>query len=466
MLWSAPSQYGFLSILLPALLPIKSAWNAFYVFQAIALFGAAALFYRTLNRCLGMSSVLALVLVIASFFLADPALIGPSSFPSSSAMRFVWCYALLAIGAARFLGERPSMRSFVRRATLPWVLGVLWSAESALYVTATLFTPVAVHGLIVLMSGTNLKRVLSDTAALVLYPLVWLGAVLVVIALVYAIGLGHLPDISMYFQYAVAYAAGFGALPLVRDGPIWVFALILIAGVISLALGLKRTFTIEGPAGAAIVAMGCIWSVTSYYVGRAVPTNVIALLPVLCFALAIIVRSGVRMGAVSRLQTAVSIPFFGLVFASAFWQPDLPAVLARLRPYPQDQVAVLPQADAELEQLLSTAGVSPRSHVTYYGYAASMPTTGGARPESFERTWINGPPQLLEEPISAERRALVFGRFAERRHEGGYFVQKRGEAEDRVEDWLRLIETSYRVRATFSSDHYRVILFEPDAQRH
>jgi len=465
LLWDVPSQYGFLSILLPAFLPISSAWNALYAFQALTLFIAAALFFNTLYWRLGWPRLFAFVLVIAAFFAADPALVGPAAFPSSSAMRFLWCYVLLAVGSAVFFGKRPVMAEYIRGGTIPWLAGMLWSAESAIYVTAMLFGPLAMHGMIGLMSKAGRKTVLIETGALLLYPILWLGIVVAMFCVIYLARIGHLPDIRMYFQYGSAYAAGFGALPVVWDGPIWIFALVLAGGLAGIVMGGYRRDSLEGPAGAAAVAIACAWVVASYYVGRAAPSNVTALLPLLCFAMAIILSASAKEGNISRLQVAVALPLFAIALTS-LWQRGTLQLFGRLRPFPQSVVPLLPRADPELLSLMNEAHISLESRVTYYGYAAAMPTIGDANDrESFERPWLFGPPQLLEKPINSERRALIFARFAERHHEPGFFVQKRGEAEDRADEWLSLISSEYRVTATYVSDHYRITATEAAGDR-
>lgn len=106
-LWDTPSQYGFLNVVIPALLPIHSAWKAFYWFQSALYFISAGLIYLTLTRSLRINRSAACVLSIATFFLAFPTpLIGPAPFPSSSSARFFPCYVMLFLAAECFLQNR------------------------------------------------------------------------------------------------------------------------------------------------------------------------------------------------------------------------------------------------------------------------------------------------------------------------------------------------------------------------
>jgi hypothetical protein len=461
LLWDVPAQYGYLNVLLPALIPVRSAWDAFYLFQAATLAVAAGLFYRVLHHHLGVGRALSCVLVLTSFFLAYPTrLIGPAPFPSSSAVRFLGCYVLLYLAARNFLGPAPSLKGFVRQGTLVWVAALFWAAESAIYCTAIFAAPVALHLLLQCLSGGIRSLLCRETLRLIATPLAALALAVAGTAAVYLVGLGHLPDLGLYSLHGCAYARGFSALPILWSGPIWVFALTLFACACGLRSALVTRFTVEGPAGALVTAGACVWAVTSYYVGRAVPNNVVALLPLLCLALAIIMRATARGDRPSLCQVAVGAPLFCLALVAPFLNPALLDVLRGLRPYPQSISAKLREPEEGLAPLLARAGVRPDSPVVYCGFEATMPRSPDlAGCGSYENNWLPTPLQLLEEPIPATCRSRIVGRFVERHRLSGFFVQKRGQAEDRASEWLRLIARTHDAQCVFSDWDFRVIYF-------
>src|SRR5262249_51826427 len=101
---------------------------------------SASFLYQLLRsvRAVVLPSVFALLLSWAVIFLIPgwpPWLTGPSTYPSVGAFRFFWCYALLAV---LFWEHRRQERHPVGRWPLwlgccVWLVGTLWSGESAVY---------------------------------------------------------------------------------------------------------------------------------------------------------------------------------------------------------------------------------------------------------------------------------------------------------------------------------------------
>ena len=102
LFYSQPSQYGFLNIFLPSILPMDGL-GSFHVFQGGLLVAATVLTMLSLY-CLCKSTSLILFICLAPFavMLADLDLIGPNAFPSSSVMRFFPVYLFLTLIALNF----------------------------------------------------------------------------------------------------------------------------------------------------------------------------------------------------------------------------------------------------------------------------------------------------------------------------------------------------------------------------
>lgn len=461
LLWDTPSQYGFLNILLTALIPFRSAWDSFYFFQAATLFAAAGLFYRFLHHYSRAGRLLSLTLVITSFFLAYPTLIGPAPFPSSSAVRFLWCYALLYFSASIFLRAAPSMRTFVRRGTFLWLTAVLWSAESAVYATPIFFAPVLLYLLLRFLSEGH--SILTDRESwnLVAFPLSVLALTLLGISAFYYVAIGHLPDFEMFWMYASGYAGGFGGIPMNWDGPIWVFVLVFFVAGAGLRAALTDHFTAEAPAGALIAVMACIWATASYYIGRAVPNNVVALFPLICFSLAITLQSITSSKKISPAAIAVALPIFSLAMAAPIWNEGVFDVISGLRPYPQSIEQRLPTPDDALTALMARAQIDVNSPVVYYSYSSVMPVdiTNGTV-HSRENRWLPTPLTLLEEPVPSRRQSIILERFFQRHPESGYFIHRHGERDAGAQKWIMQLSRTLVAQTVYSNDQYEIILFK------
>ena len=48
----------------------------------------------------------------------------------------------------------------------------------------------------------------------------------------------------------------------------------------------------------------------------------------------------------------------------------------------------------------------------------------------------------------------------ERYKGGGYFIQAKGEAEDRVANWLNIIDKTHRPVRVFENDKWKIVYFE------
>ena len=144
LLWDVPSQYGFLNILVIAHWPASTPWQSMYILTSGALAVSGCLVYFVFRHCglRGARSVLALLIAIAGVFLMPGwiyDLAGPAEYPSVDAFRFIWACSLLVLifwEVSRHPG-RPVAALTLWMGTALWLIGTLWSAESAVYCSAT-----------------------------------------------------------------------------------------------------------------------------------------------------------------------------------------------------------------------------------------------------------------------------------------------------------------------------------------
>ena len=463
LLIDTPSQYGFLPILLAAILPVKSSWDAFFILHAVSLLTAAILFYQGAIRLCHLPRVFSVALAIATVFFAYPGLISPTAYPSSGPMRFLWCYVLLFYAGMHFAGECKSPYRFAKIGALLWVVGVMWSSESAVYCTAIYFSPIglALLGIIFskVMSNREGRNTFDAIIGLFGPAFIWASISGIGISAFYLCFLGTWPDWAMHFSYSFAYASGFGGIEMPFNGPIWLIVLLLLLGFIAISINIRRGSIGSNGSMLAVSATACIWSISSYYIGRSVPNNMVAIFPVLSFALLLIIRSWPK-GASSSILIAISTPFLFLALVSPLANQGQMSLLAKMKVFSHSVDGKTAAADDELMALMNNANLTTKSSVTYYGYDAAMPRiTGKKLGENFEKTWLPNPLQLLEEPIPEQRQREIMKRWSSRRVEGGHIVQKKGQAEDRFARWLELLDEDYLLINIWESANYRIFLF-------
>lgn len=405
----------------------------------------------------------AFALVVSGLFFADPALIGPQLYPSSSVMRFFWCYVLIFLLSRlqlRGLGWLSRYRLF---GSLSWVCGLFWSAESAIYASAIFFSSLLLLAWFSSEADVPLKKRAGPVLAALSLPLGLAVLAALGTGLGYWVYLRHLPDWRMFAEYILGYGGGFGEVSLTPAGPIWIFLLALL-GLLA-AVRFRRGFPPEArvaAAGLASLATG-LWILSSYFIGRAVPNNVTALLPLIALALVLGCKLAEGTQPFSALALKfVSVPILTVLFASNFASPAFLPALLHFRSFRRDVAEELRPFDRELAELKQKAGVTPRSRVAYYGFAAAMPREELPAPiVSYEKNWLPTPLQLLEEPIAPGRRQLILSRYMERNARTGFFIQARGEREDRAAEWLRLISLTHEQGSVWESPRYRIIYFQP-----
>jgi hypothetical protein len=324
LLWDVPAQYGFLSTLTLALLPCRTVLESLYFAQAALQFTAAVLFYgafRSLSAGL-VNQCFALLLTVAAVFLVagDPiVLVGPSLWPAIGAFRFIWVHLLLGIlfwWLRR--SDQAAPRGMLWTGCAVWLLGVLWSFESAVYCSVT-WLPL--YGWLVLTGspaseagGPKLRERLWQGRWWFLLPPVLLLSAVSLVTLYYWVHLGLFPDWRAFNEHAVSFRNGFMSIPIYSTGPVWALVLVYCAFATTAAATARRK-------GVALLlgGGGALWAVSSYYVGRSHPVNVGNLLPVFCVGAMLALYCATRFNSPSLpLVKASLVPLLTIILASTY----------------------------------------------------------------------------------------------------------------------------------------------------
>ncbi|MGK2962632.1 MAG: hypothetical protein ACSLFK_10875 [Gemmatimonadaceae bacterium] len=460
LLWDTPSQYGFLSILIPALLP-GSAWQSFWFFQAVVYAIVAFLMYVSIRRLLpGIGGALTAILITLTTLFFRPrseTLLLPAQMtPAAGPFRFIWCFVMLAFLMSSHL--RPDRaRRFVLTGTAIWIAAVMWSAETAIYVTAMWFPALLVHTLqaarrdTLTVSGTILaaaRNAAYQLAAVVIAGLALFAA--------YRLAGAPGPDLLGHVEYVLLYSrSGFGALPIDPTGTIWY--LIISFLIVSTVLGLHARINPLDPRLAVwAAAWGLIWAVASYFTGRSHPVNLVAIIPVLIYALASCMRLHPFTGSPhARYVLAASmVPLLAMPVTITAGHESFLSEITRRQLTPARFHEQVPAIDPELESLLIAAGARPHDAFVLASDGRLM-LESWSTGEMTTRSWLPKPFEIIGS-LPEARRATYLDRNARSFAQPGWLIQSKVLAAHGGDHMLRFVDSTRTERRRFESDRWIV----------
>jgi len=475
LLWDVPSQYGFLQTWLLAALPTDSVWQSLYLLNGTLLVLSGYMIFLVLYvRYRSLSGfIFCLTIAVSSTMIVWRGLSDARMIPSIGPMRFFWIYPL--VGYVLYL-----CRSFASAGRLPrctylagnllWLLGALWSAESAVFVTI-----IWIPCLMLIAVAQALSRQEKPTLSTIARKLSGLAGVaagaVAVLALIYYIGLGRLPDVSLFAAYAHAYVGGYDGLTLttVRGGTTACWLFIFVIMVIAFASYLAHAaITAPNVLGAAVfyAAIAGLWVAFSYYLPDSRDFKLIGMLPLLVFL------SGILLVLLPTLPMTIPVKVayekllccvYAVVLLATVSKFDQ-GLLARvnyLSPLSDDVTALLPRPPALLQELVAVAGVPEHAHVLTLA-RAETDMEGTYFPGLQLQPWLYPniltgygvplPPASYQE--IGERRAVRLEAMQ------GWVFERTDYPLDRY-PWIRdAIVKYYTEIAVFENSHYRIRKYE------
>ena len=469
LLWDTPSQYGFLNILFLSIFRFEDSRQSVYVGQSILMLFTVSsviyLFYSLMNSSRFFLIASSFFLLI--FFFADPELIGPQPYPSSSAMRFGPSIVFLVVLLINLLGNRKQDFSY-RRLRFPIFAGVyigaLWSAEALLYSLS--ITGFVFLGLLAIWKGEKgftfsvfCKR-LSWFLMWVLISLLgaWLSA-----ASYTLLKVGEIPDLQMYIMFASKYSQGFGSVPLQIANPAWIIGLVITLALFvflkSLSIKNNQSITISISA-----LVGGLTGWLTYYLGRAVPDNFIAEYPLVVFCLLVLVYISYQLldigkgAAVLKLNSwAITATFIGIIIASIVSQPRFIGTVLSTQSLNKPVATSTVEANSNMIKLLSDIPINSRESIVFEGWAGMLPGLPDDLKNKFDtsKVWLPSPLGLLEDPIPPEIRSQTLNRFVENHLSSGYLLSANKDSfPERHSQLLSILETNYECKIVGSNDEY------------
>jgi hypothetical protein len=469
LLWDTPSQYGFLNILFLSIFPFEDSRHSLYVGQSIVMLltvsSVTYLFYSLMKST--RFFLIASLFFLLIFFFADPELIGPQPYPSSSAMRFGPSILFLVVLLMTLLGNRMHDFSY-RRLYFPIFTGIyigaLWSAEALLY--ALSITGFVLLGLLAIWigeKGFTLSVFLKRISWFFLYILASLLGAWLSAATYTLLKVGEFPDLQMHVMFASKYSQGFGSVPLQIANPAWIIGL-----VITLALFvLVKSSRIENNQSVTISISALVGGLTgwlTYYLGRAVPDNLIAEYPLIVFCLLTLLYISYQLLGIGKdtkvlkLSTwAIAATFIGIILASTVSQPRFIGTVLSIESLNKPVSTSTVQANTKLVDLLSEIPVNSKEPLLFEGWAGVFPNLSDDLKNRLDtdKVWLPSPLGLLEDPIPFEIRSQTLNRFVDRNLSSGYLVSANKESfPERHIQLLSILNTKYECKTVGSNDEY------------
>jgi len=458
LLVNTPSQYGFLNLFIPSIMPVSDPRSSFYIFQALLFLILCFVVVRSLKNTelFKNNPIYWTLFPIILIFLADPNLIGPQPYPSSSVARFLPS-TLLAIFLIKSKLQLNNFQ-YSLKICLLLTLNFLWSAESFLYSSYLIFLIVPFSAI---LDKSNDKirsliiRILYQYISLILLFTTFVGFVTILSKVL----TGHFLNFKLLFFYPTKYAQGFGSTELTYNAPFWfpiviIFFLSIIAIRDSLNEDKKNVYV--------TILILTIW--LSYFFGRSVPDNIIAIYPVIIIMtiLAISQKSLFSRFIEARVLITLITTFSFLWGIVLITSPDFPKFVSNFKTFSSIPIKNPLEAPPDMANDLEVASKKYNSPpISYFGYLGGLPFIDEAKYKNvnFKETFIPSPLGLLEAPLNSEEREFFLQRFyADTNKSSGILVLDKETFPDRAEQWLIDLDKFFNCEIINDREKYQIAL--------
>ena len=156
--------------------------------------------------------------------------------------------------------------------------------------------------------------------------------------------------------------------------------------------------------------MGALLGWSTYFVGRSVPDNIIALTP----EIVVILVLNYMLTQDLQIKKFVSLPigiYLFILSANIILSPTLVNKLASLRFY-SSSISNPINARPELVKVFNSLDYEYKNlPIVYNGHLGLLPNVEGMKISGLEKTWLPVPSALLQEPISPLVQEKILRRF-------------------------------------------------------
>lgn len=315
--YDIPMQYGFGPTALLSLIHKSNFWLEMYYLNSIILFLYALFLFGCILvvRKNNLKPLEILIFLLACFVTTffwtgfPPTATFTSPTPSVTGLRFLPVVVMSLLLFLKTAGYKYFQSNILIH--FAWCFGVLWSPESAFYVTFVWWP----YYLLLKYQNYEQKRIIPIILQGMVILIAWLLSLLIVFILIYYVIYGIFPSIYSFLEYAINPP---GPSPVSVRGTVWFFLSVMVIGVVALYKEFrhnpnkKETYYL-------FITVLMAYAVSSYFfLGRAHSNNILNLTPFMLLAL-IAMHSTFKVG-VGRISANILI--VSLISYSIFfgWQ--------------------------------------------------------------------------------------------------------------------------------------------------
>lgn len=452
LLWDTPSQYGFLSVLIPTLLPLNDSRYSFFLWQSILMLIYNLFIYIFLKKIIldDKKFFLFYFFYFLFFNFADPALIGPQPFPSSSVIRFGPAVILTLV----LINLIKKFKNFEKKQYIMYflfsILTFLWSAESFVYGTF-------ISGIFLILILLNTKINIQQKIFVIIISLSNFISFYFLTNLYTFIKVGKKADFEMFYMYSKSYSEGYGSVPLSFLSPSILIYTIIFCIVLFIKISKRESKIMNNYSNGDLIAILIIFIVLiffTYYLGRAVSNNIMVLIPIYYLFFSIVYFE-TKIKVLKNYLLIVFFTFSILFVVSTLMQPKL---LTKLSNISIGINKIPPKTTLKFDQYLFEDFKKYNSDdIVLSSWAAGVPRELTLN-QNFDQksTPLPVPLLLLEEPISKEKAIVIIERFISSNNIKNIILYqlKDNEFERRYSYWIDILNRFYQCKQTSIGDKF------------
>jgi hypothetical protein len=415
LLWDTPSQYGFLSLAIGQLIPVSNSWQKIFILNGVLQLGYSLLIFRVIwqERNLLWYFISILLTLALVFYLPANAqtLAGPAIYPSVGAMRFIWVAVLLYVVVN---SQHLTLTKSVVILLPIWILGFLWSAESAFYVTAIVGSHIFFK-----LIGTSVK--LKEAIKILLLLPITLGLTILAITIWYLSMIGHFPDYLAFFDHALGFTKGYGKLPVNSMGAIWT-ALFFFSVLLANGTDKEKKNT-------SVIIFYSLAAVFTYFVARSSDSSILNLLVLFVFGYFLLLsKQSFRS---TRALLVCIFPLLAIVLTLAFGSPSsLTHLINTFTDRNYNVIDFLPDESVETNTALTVINpgntpvifIEPRGSTNFISHQEYINIKTGVRTKLSPQIWLPFYPATSLRPLPIERIKVYTNRWLDRHPSYGGWV--------------------------------------------
>ena len=473
LLWDVPSQYGFLQTLAIVLFPGATAWQSFYLLNGtlLCLSGYMLFFalFTKFNSISGFIFSLIVALAGAAQLLSS---FDPRALPSLGAMSFFWIYPMVGYvyyNCRLFFQTGKMQRFSCLGGHIIWLIGVLWSLESAIFMSFIWLPAFALFSIAEVFyqkTDPSFSDIGKHSAKRFFQWIALIGFAIFSIALFYYTRLGHLPDIYLFAAYSTSYTGGFEALPIFHIGVVacWLFIFAIITMIARFYIA-NAIFKTQGILNIAVfyTLLSALWAMVSVYIPRSDEGHLVASFPVLIYlsAISILLIPTLKVPVIIKFAYEKCIMcFYCIIILGALncFKPEWYASERLLSPVSSDITTIFPTPPQWLQDIVAQAGVPLGSNVQILAERLSLDEDAYFHDLQLQPWLLPNTVVGYNKPLSPELYQLLAQRRAERMPDDSYgWIIERKDNPLENYPWIKnAIDYYYKELSRTENSEYRI----------